>query len=140
MKKLFFLALYGLVTMNVQAQSISNTKNIQVRGVYDFQTEFNEYRMNSFLRYMLEGYGFNVYYDTEELPEEVKLDPCKQLKCIVERDPSMLATKLTIKMVNCKGEVVFMANGESRLKKRNKSHNDAIKNALEYSTLKTMNK
>jgi len=30
----------------------------------------------------------------------------------------MLATKLDVKLINCKGEVVFTANGESRLKLR----------------------
>ena len=47
----------------------------------------------------------------------------------------MLATKLQITLVNCKNETVFTANGESRLKKRDKSHVDAIKDALQYTVL-----
>ncbi len=140
MKKLLFLALFSIFAIGAQAQGLTNTKIVQVKGVYDFQTEFNEYRVNSFLKHKLEEYGFTVYYDTQEVPTEVKTDACKELKCIVTRDKSMLATKLNIKLINCKGEVVFTADGESRLKKREKSHVDAIKSALEYSTLNNLKK
>ncbi len=140
MKKILFMAFLSIFALNAQAQSLTNTKIVQVKSVYDFQTEFNEYRVNSFLKYQLEEAGFQVYYDTQETPAEVKTDPCKELKCIVTRDKSMLATKLNIKLINCKGDVVFNTDGESRLKMRNKSHVDAIKNALEHSTLKNLKK
>lgn len=140
MKKLLLLAAFGFLALGMHAQSLTTVKNIQIKGINDFQTEFNEYRINSYLKYRLEEYGFNVYYDNEEVPGEVKSDPCKQLKCIVEKGKSMLATELIIKFIDCKGAVVFTAEGESRLKKRNKSHVDAIKNALEYSTLNRLKK
>lgn len=134
MKKILFLALCGLFAMNAQAQSL-NAKYIQIKKVYNFQDEFNEYRVNSFLKHQLEQAGYVVFYESQELPAEVQADPCKMLKCNVERDKSMLATKLQITLVNCKNETVFTANGESRLKKRDKSHVDAIKDALQYTVL-----
>lgn len=140
MKKLLLLALFSVFALGAQAQTIAGANIIQVKGVYDFQTEFNEYRINSYLKYRLEEYGFTVYYDTQEVPAEVANDSCKELKCVVERDKSMLATKLTIKLVDCKGNVVFSADGQSRIKKRAKSHVDAIKNALEHSALNSLKK
>jgi len=139
MKKLFLLAAFGFLALGVHAQSLTTVKNIQIKGMYDFQDEFNEYRMNSFLKYKLEEYGFTVYYDKQAVPAEVEADPCKELKCVVERGKSMFSTKLTIKLLNCKGETVFMAYGESKIKKRDKSYVDAVKNALEYSALKKLN-
>lgn len=91
--------------------------------------------MNSFLKHKLEEAGYTVFYDDQELPQEVTADPCKLLTANVERGKSMTATKLTVSLVNCKNEQIFTANGESRLKLRSKSHVDAIKNALEYSVL-----
>ncbi|MBA5792660.1 hypothetical protein H1R17_01320 [Flavobacterium sp. xlx-214] len=135
MKKFLFLLLFVFIGLGTKAQNIGSVKTIQVKAVYDFQDTFNEYRVNSYLKHRLEEKGFTVYYDNQEAPAEVANDPCKLLKCNVKRDKSMLATKLIIELVNCKGEVVFTAKGESRLKARNKSHVDAIKNALEYSTL-----
>lgn len=118
----------------MQAQGL-NTKYVLVKKVYDFQEEFNEYRVNSFIKYKLEEAGYTVFYDDQELPQEVKTDPCKLLKCNVERGKSMTATKLTVTLINCKSQAVFTANGESRVKLRSKSHVDALKNAFEYTIL-----
>lgn len=121
----------------MQAQTLANTKTLRIKGMYDFQTEFNEFRVNSYLKHRFEENGFTVYYDMEETKKgkgEIT-QSCDELICLVTRDKSMLATKLDVKLINCKGEVVFTANGESRLKLRSKSHVDALKNALEYSVL-----
>lgn len=134
MKKFLFLMLFTCLGLGMQAQGL-NAKYVQIKKVYNFQEEFNEYRVNSFLKHQLEEAGYTVFYDDQELPQEVKADPCKMLKCNVDRDKSMLATKLKVTLVNCKNETVFNANGESREKKRNKSHVDALKNALEFSVL-----
>ncbi|HLW41601.1 MAG TPA: hypothetical protein VKY82_04470, partial [Flavobacterium sp.] len=60
MKKILFMAFLSIIALNAQAQSLTNTKIVQVKSVYDFQTEFNEYRVNSFLKYQLEEAGFQV--------------------------------------------------------------------------------
>lgn len=134
MKKILFLMLFTCLGFGMQAQGL-NAEYVQMKKVYDFQDEFNEYRVNSFLKHKLEEAGYTVFYDDQELPQEVKADSCKLLKCNVARGKSMTATKLTITLVNCKNQQVFIANGESRLKLRSKSHVDALKNALEYSGL-----
>lgn len=134
MKKIVFLVLCGLFGIGTQAQGLK-TKYIQIKDVYHFQDEFNQYRVNSFLKHQLEEAGYVVFYESQELPAEVKIDPCNMLKCNVERDKSMLATQLQITLVNCKNEAVFTASGESRLKEHRKSHVDAIKNALAYTVL-----
>ena len=134
MKKFLFLMLFACLGLGMQAQGL-NAKYVQMKKVYNFQEEFNEYRVNSFLKHKLEEAGYTVFYDDQELPQEVKADPCKVLKCNVERGKSMTATKLTVSLINCKNEQIFTANGESRLKKRSKSHVDALKNALEYTVL-----
>lgn len=138
MKKIIMVLFLGLFALNAQAQSLNNTKYVEIKGVYDFQTAFNQYRLNSFLKFQLEQAGFQVYYDNQDVPAEVQSDPCKALKCIVTRDKSMLSTKLNIQLINCKGNVVFTTDGESRLKNHNKSHVDAIKDALEHTTIKKM--
>lgn len=137
MKKLFLLALFSLFAVTTQAQGFG-AKYVQIKDVYSFQEKFNEYRVNSFLKHQLEEAGFIVFYESQELPDEVKKDPCKLLKCNVMRDQSMLATKLILSLQNCKNETVFSAAGESRLKQRDKSHVDAVKNALEYTAIGKM--
>lgn len=134
MKKFLLLMLFTCLGLGMQAQGL-NAKYIQIKKVYNFQEEFNEYRVNSFLKHKLEEAGYTIFYENQELPQEVKSDPCQLLKCNVERDKSMLATKLKVTLVNCKNQTVFTADGESRIKLRSKSHVDALKNAFEYSVL-----
>lgn len=138
MRKTIMALLLGLFYLSAPAQSLNNTKYVEIKGVYDFQTTFNQYRLNSFLKFQLEQAGFQVYYDNEDVPAEVKADPCQALKCIVTRDKSMLATRLNIQLVNCNGHLVFSSDGESRLKNHNKSHVDAVKDALEHTVIKKM--
>jgi len=114
----------------------SNGKYIQIKEVYNFQERFNEYRVNSYLKHKFEEAGYMVFYDNQPVPDAVKADPCKLYICNVERDKATLTTKLKVTLVNCKDETVFTANGQSRIKRRVHSHVDALKNALEFSTLK----
>ena len=134
MKKFLFLILFTCLGLGMQAQGL-NAKYIQIKKVYDFQEEFNEYRVNSFLKHKFEEAGYTVFYDDQELPQEATADPCNVLKCNVERGKSMTATKLTITLVNCKNQQVFFFFLKSRLKPRSKSHVGALKNALQSSDL-----
>ncbi len=138
MKNFLFVLLLTFCGLASQAQSLANTKNIRLKGMYDFQTEFNEFRVNSFLKHRFEEHGYTVIYDMEEKKKwQVETAPsCDELICVVTRDKAMLATKLEVVLINCKGDVVFKANGESRLKIRSKSHVDALKNALELTVFK----
>lgn len=138
MKKILFLIFIICLNFTAKAQ-IANEKYVQVKQVYDFQDKFNEYRVNSYVKFKLEEAGYTVFYDNQELPAEVANDPCKLLKCNVTRDKSMLATKLQVTLVNCKNQTVYSAKGESRVKKRTKSHVDALKNALQYTKLPAVN-
>lgn len=134
MKKFLFLIFFVCLNITAKAQ-VADAKYIQIKQVYDFQDEFNEYRVNSFLKHKFEEAGYIVFYDNQELPANVKADPCKLLKCNVSRDKSMLATKLNVTLTDCNNRTIYNANGESRLKKREKSHVDALKNALQYAKL-----
>ena len=49
MKKIVFLVLCGLFAIGTQAQGLK-TKYIQIKDVYHFQDEFNQYRVNSFMK------------------------------------------------------------------------------------------
>ena len=134
MKNYLFLVVFAIIGFASKAQGL-NVKYVQIKQVYDFQEQFDEYKINSFLKHRFEDYGYTVLYDNQDLPDEVKADPCKLLVCNVTRDKSTLVTKLNVSLANCKKEVVFSSKGESRIKKRAKSHVDALRNAFEYSVL-----
>jgi len=52
--------LFTCLGLGMQAQGL-NAKYVQMKKVYNFQEEFNEYRVNSFLKHKLEEAGYTVF-------------------------------------------------------------------------------
>ncbi|WP_177761178.1 hypothetical protein [Flavobacterium sp. I3-2] len=132
MKKiiLLFIALFSL-GMSAQKQDV---KFINLKRTYDFQSEPNEYRLNTALKQKLENLGYIVYFDNE-MPQEVRLDPCAEYVGELTRGKGSLSTELTFVLKDCKGNIVFNNSGKSRLKLHSKSYMDALQNIFKYSTI-----
>jgi len=137
MKKIFmlFVALFSL-GINAQTQDV---KYINLKRTYDFQSEPNEYRLNTALKQKLENLGYIVYFD-KEMPQEVRLDPCLEYVGELTREKGSLTTTLDFELVDCKGKVVFKNEGVSRLKKHNKSYMDALQNIFKFSNIEMLRK
>ena len=54
----------------------NNYKYIIVPQQYEFSTEKDQYRINTLTRVLFKGEGFIVYYDLEDLPEDLREDNC----------------------------------------------------------------
>lgn len=132
MKKILFLfALLCSFGMTAQNQKV---KYINLKRAYDFQTEANEFRLNTALKQKMEELGYIVYFDNE-MPQEVRLDPCVEYVGELTRGKGSLSTELTFVMKDCKGNIVFNNSGKSRLKLHNKSYMEALQNIFKYSTI-----
>lgn len=129
-----------MMSFGMNAQSTNDVEYIRLKKNYDFQTEQNEYRLNSNMKFRFEQLGYKVYFDGEEVPQEVKNNPCKELICNLTEEKSSLATILNVELVNCKGVEVAKGKGESRLKLHKKSYMDALDKAFKYSNLNSLKK
>ena len=132
MKKilLLFAVLFSL-GMTAQNQKV---KYVNLKWAYDFQDKTNEYRLNTALKQKMEELGYIVYFDND-MPQEVRLDPCVEYVGDLIREKGSLSTELTFVLKDCKGNIVFKNSGISRLKKHNKSYMDALQNIFKYSTI-----
>lgn len=132
MKKilLLFAVLFSL-GMTAQNQKV---KYVNLKWAYDFQDKTNEYRLNTALKQKMEELGYTVYFDND-MPQEVRLDPCVEYVGDLIREKGSLSTELTFVLKDCKGNIVFKNSGISRLKKHNKSYMDALQNIFKYSTI-----
>ena len=132
MKKilLLFAVLFSL-GMTAQNQKV---KYVNLKWAYDFQDKTNEYRLNTALKQKMEELGYIVYFDND-MPQEVRLDPCVEYVGDLSRGKGSLSTELTFVLKDCKGNIVFNNSGVSRLKKHNKSYMDALQNIFKYSTI-----
>jgi len=137
MKKILLLFI-ALISFGVNAQN-KEVKYINLKKTYDFQTEPNQFRLNTALKQKLEALGYTVYFD-KDMPQEVRLDPCLEYVGELSKDKGSLTTGLTFELVDCKGQVIFSNNGVSRLKKHNKSYMDALQNIFKYSNVEMLRK
>lgn len=123
---LFFL-LFSIVTF---AQSVNDYRYVLVPSRFNFAKQANAYNLNMMTKSMLEKYGFVVYMDTDQMPEEVLSYNCNKLYADVLEDNSITTTKLTIVLKDCKNKIVFKsAEGKSREKDWKIGYNEAFRNA-----------
>lgn len=131
-KFLFFIAFTFIVQFNSFAQdAINNYKYIIVPHQFDFQKSEDQYQLNSLTKFLFNKHGYEAYLDSETYPQDLASDNCLALKAIVKDDSGMLTTKLIIHLVNCRNTVVATSEvGKSKLKKRDRSYNQALRNAF----------
>lgn len=94
---------------------------------FSFQKSENQYNLNNNCKSMLQSFNLITYLENE-IPDN--LDLCNALKLNVKENNSMLATKFTLELLDCKNKVVYISKeGISREKEYKKSFNEALRNA-----------
>jgi hypothetical protein len=132
MKVKFLVILLLLVGTKLFGQGIiNNYKFIIVPSQYSFQSEADQYRINTLIRHLFKQRGYAVYMDTENYPKELNLNNCKALKAELESSGAF-NTKSVIKLLDCKGNLVFVSEeGFSKEKEYKKAYQESIRSAFE---------
>ena len=130
MKKLIVLGLF-LITASISAQeSINQYKYIIVPKKFDFLKEPNQYRVNTYTKFLFEKNGFTAVYDDGH-PQDLRVNPCLGLKANIVDDSNLFTTKLRITLQNCQGDIVFTSDeGRSKIKEYEEAYQDAIQDAF----------
>lgn len=121
------LSIYGTAQNN-----LNSYKYVILPQKFDFFKEADKYRLNTKARHLLRKKGFEVYYDTELLPEDLAANNCLALKADLKEHNTFFKTKLQLQFKNCKNETVYVSQmGESRNKDKTKAYPQALQNAFE---------
>lgn len=129
MKKIF-LIVFSLFTIASFSQSVNNYEFVMVPTKFDFQSDENQYRLSTLLKFRLEEYGFKAFYTSEKLSTNFN-DRCLYLNTNVVDESGMFVTKLYIEFKDCNDVVIFKsATGSSRNKDRKTAYNEAMEKAL----------
>lgn len=129
MKKflLFFAVLYSGIGF---AQSINDYKYVVVPSKFDWLSEENKFNLNSLTKMIFDKQGFQTYYPSEKMPDELALDKCKALYADVLNDSGVLSTNIVIVLKDCTGKVVFKSmEGRSKQKTYQKAYYEALREA-----------
>jgi len=114
---------------NVYAQNELNPyKYIVVPKKFDFLKEVNQYRVNSYTKHLFVKEGYQVFYDDDDLPEDLKSNPCLGLTADIIDESNAFTTKLYLVLENCGHDIVFKSiEGRSKMKEYDKTYRDALK-------------
>lgn len=94
---------------------------------YSFLKEADQFQLNSLTKFLFNKHGFHAFFENE-LPA---VDRCQGLWAEVIGKPSIIWTRVTISLNDCKGNTVFKSEeGRSKLKQFNKTYTDALRKAF----------
>nr|WP_322625173.1 hypothetical protein [uncultured Flavobacterium sp.] len=132
MKKIALLIIALLATGISFAQSeiINNYKYIIVPRKFDFFTEADKYKTNSLTKMAFEKAGFSVFFNDEQLPQEVAFNRCRVLYGDVDNKSGMLTTTVYVLIKDCNGKELYRSErGRSKIKEFERSYREAIREA-----------
>ncbi|WP_224483795.1 hypothetical protein [Robertkochia aurantiaca] len=133
MKKYTHLLLLFLFVNLINAQEtkpLNAYRYVVVPVKYEWQKDANQYRFNTYVKYKFENAGFDVYY-SDTRPDELIENPCMGLRAEVENVSGMLTTKLLLRLINCKNQMVFISEeGSTKIKEYEPAYREAFDKAF----------
>jgi len=111
------LLVMGFVFISFAQKNINNYKYVVVPMQFDFVNGKDKYRLNTLTRHLFKTNGFDVYFDEEQLPEDLFEDRCLGMYASVLREKALLTTKVFIELKDCRGELILKSDiGKSKEK------------------------
>ncbi|NNL15491.1 MAG: hypothetical protein HKO81_02485 [Flavobacteriaceae bacterium] len=137
--KLLLTIVLSLFILTAKAQTNINAyKYVVVPKNYDFLKEADQYQLNSLTKFLFNKNKFNVYFDDENLPEDLFKNRCLALYANVLIDKSLFRTRLTVELKDCYNNVVFVSReGSSKEKNYKKAYHESLRDA--FNSFKSLN-
>lgn len=133
-QKLFTICLL-MLSIAANAQSIKDVEYVEIQKKYAFQDHENEYLINTSLKHRFQELGYKVYFMNDEVPEEVKKNPCKRVRVVLDETKRTMSTKLNMYIRDCNENIVATTSGESRAKNHRTSYREALDLIFKGNTL-----
>lgn len=129
LKKIALTILISVWVLNVYAQNELNPyKYIIVPKQFDFLKEENQYRVNTYTKFLFDKEGYQAFYSGDDYPEDLKSNPCLALTANVLDESTAFTTKIFLVLENCGRDEVFRSvEGRSKMKDFDKTYIDALK-------------
>lgn len=128
MKKLI---LVFVVLVSMFSFSQEKYEYVIVPSQFDFQKSQNQFNINLLVKSFFESEGFTVYYDTDELPNELVNNRCKAIYANAIQDSNMFSTKIIVQIKDCQNKILIESfEGTSREKAYEAAYKEAFQFAL----------
>lgn len=133
------ILIVALLVINVLfGQNLNQYKYVQVPTKFSFQQEKDQYRLNNLAKAFMKQYGFDAYFDTDNLPNDFLTTNCNKIFLDVISNSGVFTTKLLVVLKDCKGTVLYTSKeGSSRDKEYAIAYNQSLRMAFE--SMKNLN-
>ncbi len=131
-----FVLPFLLFFVFANSQNLDQYKYAVVKSKFDFQSEANQYRLNNLAKAFLEKYNFEVYFDTDILPEELANNQCQAAFFEIADNSALFKTKVNVVIRNCRNEIIYTSpDGTSNKKSYSLAYNNSVRQALELAMM-----
>ncbi len=132
MKNSLVLLLFFCANLLVAQSSVNQYQYVIVPAQFDFLREKDEYRLNNLTKMLFEKYGFKVFFDTDQLPDEITDSNCDKLYADVISSGNFIRTKLQVILKDCKKNTVYESVvGTSKEKEYKVAYTQALRGAFQ---------
>lgn len=131
MKKLLLCSFLMLGFMAI-GQNLNGYRYVSLPRKFDFLKEDDKYNANTMAKIFLQQYGFETYFaDDKAAPQDFLLNKCNKLYAVVEKEDSMIYTKLKLLLKDCNDRVVFTSKqGKTNSKDYRTAYREALREAM----------
>ncbi len=127
MKKINFI----FILFSVLAVAQKKYQYVIVPENFNFFTSANQYGTNALTHSFFKTEGFDVFYNTQELPSSLAYNQCQALFVEAKDESKLFSTKIKIQIKDCKNKILIESNvGSSREKEYKLAYTEAFRNAL----------
>ncbi len=136
MKNIF---LFLLVSISISAQkNINDYKYVIVPKQFESFNKIDKYQVNSLVKFLLKKNNFTVFFNDEQLPEDLARNKCLALTASLKDNSGMFTTKTQLSLKDCFNNILFTSKeGTSKIKEYKKAYHEAIRRS--FQSVKTLN-
>jgi hypothetical protein len=130
--KVSALLIFVFITVSAYSQnSLNNYKYVIVPAKFSFSKEENQYGLNTLAKLLLQEKGFSAFVANEDMPSEIVANKCNALNAEVTERKGLFATRLTLTLKDCQGNVIYKSKeGNSREKEYQPAYELALRDAF----------
>lgn len=129
---------YGLhficffLSISIYAQKVNTYKYVVVPDKYDVMKTADQHQVNALSKFLLEKYGFEAYFESDEKPFTMEDAACAILYADLQNDSNFIQTRVSFLLKDCEGKTIFKTTqGRSKKKEYEQAYNEALRDAFE---------
>jgi hypothetical protein len=127
----FYLFVIAFVSVTAFSQSANDYKYAVVPSKFSFLKEADQYRLNTYTKMFMQKYGFETWFDNENIPAEIANSNCNKVYVDVIENNTMFITKLKVVLKDCTNKILYTsAEGQSREKDFKTAYTQALRDAF----------